>query len=721
MAFKGNTTAVIHDAILNRAPIPPTRLNPDLPAEMERIINKALEKDREVRYQSAPEIRADLKRLRRDSGSGRSVSMQPVAGSVPLTKTLKFAIPVVAIVAIASAGVFAYWRYFSKPPLTDRDVIVLSEFVNTTGDPVFDGTLKQALAAQLEQSPYVNVFPEERVRDTMKYMGRSPDERLTVVLARQVCRREGLKAMMEGSVAALGSEYTIALSATNCSTGDSLGRAQIEAAGKEKVLAALGRAVSQMRGKLGESLASIQKFDAPAEQVTTSSLEAFQAFSLGTAKRDQGAQREAIPFFKRAVELDPNFAAAYARLAVLYGNLGQLELSAESATKAYELRNRASERERFYIEQQYLARVLGDVPKEIETLEMWTQTYPNDYIPANNFAVIYNITGQYEKALDNARKAILINPASASPYGNLEVAYFRLGRVDEAKATLERALALKLDFNYHLSLYLIALYQGDAANAQKEEDWARGKPDEGPILSIKSAQAASFGQFRKARELEARSVEIAQSFKLLQRAATSIAGLAIAESVVGNQAEALQRAAAALRLAPASSMAPGAAPSAAFVLALSGETRQAQAIMDDLDKRFPTNTLLHALDFSMIRSAIELNRVNGEKAIEALQPAKAYERPNLAVEYLRGLAYLKTKSGGEASAEFQRILDQPTVAFLSVLAPLAHLGVARAAAMTGDTDRSRKAYQDFFGLWKDADPDVPILKQAKAEFTALPK
>jgi tetratricopeptide (TPR) repeat protein len=304
----------------------------------------------------------------------------------------------------------------------------------------------------------------------------------------------------------------------------------------------------------------------------------------------------------------------------------------------------------------------------------------------------------------------------------MQVAYFRLGRLDESKATIEKALSLKLDAPaFHYALYAIALYQEDAASAQKEEDWARGKPDEGQILSIKGAQAASFGQFRKARELGARSVEIAQSFKILQRAAASITAVAVAESVAGNQAEALQGAAAILRLAPASSMTPGAAPSAAFVLALSGETRQAQAIMDDLDKRFPTNTLLRALDFSMIRSAIELNRGNGEKAIEALQPAKPYERANMAVAYLRGLAYLKTKSSTEASAEFQRILDQPTLTFFGPLGPLAHLGVARAAAIAGDTDRSRKAYQDFFGLWKDADPDIPILKQAKTEYDALPK
>jgi tetratricopeptide (TPR) repeat protein len=528
--------------------------------------------------------------------------------------------------------------------------------------------------------------------------------------------------MMEGSIAAFGSQYTMSLRATNCHTGDSLARAEVEAEGKEKILVALGKAVSQIRGKLGESLSSIQKFDAPAEQVTTSSLKAFQAFTMGTAKRAQGGERDSIPFFKRAIELDPNFAAAYARLASVYANRGQPEASFESAKKAHELRDRTSERERFYIDDRYQQIVLRDTPKEIETLELWAQTYPRDWIAHSNLSLRYADVGQYEKAVEEARQAVLNNPASATALQVLAASYLRAGRLAEAKATIEKALALKLDpGGFRRWSYQIVLDEGDTAGSLKLEEQAKDTPGEAEIVSIQSRQATSLGEFRRARQLASRSSQIALRFNARQNAADVLTDLALADAYVGNHTQSREEAIQALRLAPASGLAVGSARAAAQTFALSGDTRQTLTMMNDLDTYFPTDTLLHALTFSVIRAAIELNQDNGGKALAALEQSRPYDRLNIDIAYLRGMAYLKTKSAAEAAAQFQIILDHPTLLFPSILHSLAHLGLARAAALAGDIPRSRKSYQDFFALEKDADPDIPILAQAKAEYAALPK
>jgi tetratricopeptide (TPR) repeat protein/tRNA A-37 threonylcarbamoyl transferase component Bud32 len=713
-AFKGATSAALFDAILHKVPVAPVRLNPELPSELERIINKALEKDREMRYQSAAELRTDLKRLSRDTDSGRAAAaMAAPAARRSFARSWKFLLPVVAVVAVA---VVAGFFYFRRAPLTERDVIVLSEFVNTTGDPAFDGTLRQALAVQLDQSPFLNVFPEERTRETLRYMGRPPDERVTGTLARQICEREGLKAVLEGSIAALGTHYSIALNAVNCRTGDSLVREQAEAENKERVLATLGQAASRLRRKLGESLSSVQKFDAPFERATTSSLEAFKAFALGTAERDRGRQRESIPFFKRAIELDPNFAAAYARLAVIYRNLGERDLATENARKAFDLRDRVSERERFYIAYNHFWTVTGELQKTIETLELWKQTYPRDFIPYTNLGSMYRSMGQSERAAEEARQAIALHPgASALHYQNLATDYTSLNRLEEAKAVCEKAFALKLDSPaVHYSLYTIAVLQGDPAGARRQAEWAKGGPEEASYLGVESGQAASLGQLRRSRELSHRAVELWKQHKRPLSVIGTIGVGALTEAVVGNHEQARHQAAAALAVAT-----PPSGSAAAMAAALAGDARQAEKYATDLAKRFPTDTLMNAVTVPSIRAAVELARNGPGKAIELLQAAKPYDRENVGVAYLRGLAYLGTKSPAEAAAEFQKILDHRTISPFSVVHPLAHLGKGRALAMGGDVAGARKAYQDFLALWKDADPAVPILEEAQAEYAKL--
>ncbi len=739
LPFRGSTSAATFNAILNSAPTAPVRINPDLPAELERLINKALEKDRNLRCQTASELRADLQRLKRDSDSGRSGAIKAAVSesgaqaaptltdepagrvsstsctsapiiSVARVKRWKWYLPAAAAVVIL--GVLGFWYYHRASPLTQQDRILIADFVNTTGDAVFDGTLKKALAIQLEQSPFLNVFPEESVRGTLRYMGRSPDDRVTLAIAREIGQRERLKGVLQGSIAALGSHYLLIVEALVCETGATLAREQGEAASKEEVIRTLDKLASRLRRRLGESLRSVQKFEAPLEQATTSSLEAWKAYELGWKEQFSGRQRQSIAYFNRAVELDSNFAEAYVHLANVHNNLGNSDHSVENAQKAFDLRDRVTESERYHVISTYYNVATREILKYINTLELWKSSYPNNAIAHNNLGSAYSGVGRYEDAAEQYRQSKDLDPRSITAYTNLASCYIRLNRLEEAKAEYGEISNKFPDYQeHHAMLYQIAILQGDEASAQNQLQWAKGKPQEATFLSYQMQQAIQSGQFTKAQSLALQSADSAG-----RNSVTSDALLAWVQALVGKNGIARTEALAALKRASGNR---NTMINAARAFAIAGESVQAEKLASDLDSRRPTDTLLHAITIPEIQAAIELSRQNPEKAIQMLRAAAPYERTDPFVPYLRGLAFLQASSAGNAGADFQKVIERRTISPFSILYPLAHLGKARAAKLQGDIPTSRKAYQDFLALWKNADSDIPILLEANAEYAKL--
>ena len=743
--FQGESSGVICSEILTKNPQPPSQINASVPAELEGIINKCLEKDRNLRYQHASDVRTDLPRLKRDTESNR---FAPVFRELPITVSRELPITVsrelpttrrrpwwpvaapatakwgkLALFAILLAALVAVGIRYVHPgsKFQEKDTIVVADFNNQTGESGWDATLKLALTNDLQDSQYLKVLPDQTISETLKLMKRQPDERLTQDLAKQVCLRNGNKALLTASIAKVGEQYHVDLRAMNCATGATLASADADAESKEKVIAALKGASNELRQKLGESLASVQKNSTPLPQATTASLEAIQAYAMGLKMKASQGSGAAVPFYKRAIELDPEFADAYAALGAAYSDLGEDTLWMENSRKAYELRDHvSSQRERFHIEGDYYDSVTGEMEKANQTYLDWIQVYPDDNRPHQNLGSNYFDMGQYAKAVEEDKAVLYLQPNNVNAFTALMGDYVALDQPEKANDVFEQARKRKLDNNFlGLYRYYTAFLQGDAETMQKQLAWAMGRAGaEDRLLSAQSDTEALYGRFERARSLTNRAAQSAKNADAPETAAGWKANAALREAEVGNKVQARAIAAEALEMSRGRDV----ELQVALALARAGQFPEAEKIAAKLDAEYPRGTLVQNYWLPTIRAAIELQQNNATKAIELLEVTIPYGdglQGHMYPAYLRGEAYLKLGRGREAASEFQKVLDHRGVALNFVIGSLARLQLARATAMSGDSASARKQYEDFLGLWKDADSNLPILMAARTEYQRL--